>query len=256
MKVKIIVMALLLNSSAFAATQIIGGTKVTASNWIAKTVVALVEDSSMGEALCTASLVAPDLAVTAAHCVTNPDSSPVEALHLVFATDLKKADASKIRAVDRVMIPSQWKPAGNRPKDTSDVALVHFAGGLPSGYSPSDLLPFDEALLIGQKVILAGYGISDASADTGAGILRKTEVTVEDPTFSPTEIQLDQSRGGGACHGDSGGPAFIMRNGHPLLFGITSRGEGNCDQDVIYTKIVSYAEWFAEATKKIRSDRN
>ena len=105
---------------------------------------------------------------------------------------------------------------------------------------------------MGEKIELAGYGISDASDNIGAGILRKTSVIVLNPKFSSTEIELDQSHGGGACHGDSGGPAYLMIKKHPYLFGITSRGEGQCDREVIYTKIAAYQKWFTQAVRRLR----
>ena len=244
----------LFSQSARAApmeTMIIHGTTVSSQDWISHTVVALISKNHAGEALCTASLVAPDLAITAAHCVTSEDLSP-SLLQLVFAKDIHSARADQIRVIDRVEIPAEWNPAHSPEKDTSDVALIHIVGELPTGYSPSDLLPFDHEFASGEKAILAGYGISNASANSGAGVLRKTEVNVLNPNYSEAEIEFDQSKGGGACHGDSGGPAYLMINQHPYLFGITSRGAGNCDIDVIYTKISAYQDWFTEAVTRIR----
>lgn len=231
---------------------IIGGTVVTAQNWIAQTVVALTATSDEGEALCTASLVAKDLAVTAAHCVTPSSPSHPAVLTLLFGKNIHSVDANHTRLVDRVEVPAEWNPHASAATDTSDVALVHFTGGLPLGYSASDLLPFDQTLSAGQSVELAGYGISNASADAGAGILRKTQVKIANPHYSVSEVQLDQSQGGSACHGDSGGPAYVVISNHPYLFGITSRGGGNCDEDVIYTEISAYADWFTQASAVLR----
>jgi secreted trypsin-like serine protease len=241
-----------LSAPAFASSSIIGGTIVTANDWIAHTEVAFVSTNSQDQALCTASLVANDLAITAAHCIVDDPSAPKSVYTLIFSTDIKNAQPANLRQIDKVEIPSSWKPGDQPNKDTSDVALVHFTGGLPTGYVFSDLLPFDETFTKGQSVELAGYGISSATAQTGAGVLRKTSVTVLDPQYSSSEISFDQSKGGGACHGDSGGPAYLVIENHPYLFGITSRGGGNCDQDVIYTKIAAYQDWFNSAVTAIR----
>jgi secreted trypsin-like serine protease len=239
-------------SFASANSSIIGGTTVDANDWIAHTVVAFVSTNSQSQALCTASLVADDLAITAAHCIVDDPSAPKSIYTLIFSTNIKNAQATLLRQIDKVEIPSEWNPGAQPDKNTSDVALVHFTGGLPTGYVYSDLLPFDQTLSAGQSVELAGYGISDATANTGAGILRKTTVTVLDPHYSPSEISFDQSKGGGACHGDSGGPAYFVIDNHPYLFGITSRGGGNCDQDVVYTEIAAYQAWFTSAVAAIR----
>lgn len=237
--------------------KIIGGQTVSSNDWIAHSVVALVAANSQGQALCTASIVAPDLAITAAHCISDQGSNPVKSAvgttyTLIFSANIKQANQSNLRSVDKAEIPSEWQPSSNSDSNTSDVALVHFTGGLPEGYEVSDLLPFDATLTSGESVELAGYGISNATADTGAGLLRKTNVTITNPNFSSSEVELDQSHGGGACHGDSGGPAYVIINAHPYLFGITSRGGGNCDETVIYTKISAYADWFKEAAASLR----
>ena len=232
--------------------EIIKGTDVGAQDWIAHSVVALISSNEQSQALCTASIVAQDLAITAAHCVTSDAPDLQSTLTLIFSRDIHGASPANFRKIDRVEVPAEWNPMGSGQKDTSDVAVVHFSGGLPAGYAPSNLLPFNQPLSQGQAVVLAGYGITNATADTGAGVLRKTTVVISDPNYSISEVELDQTHGGGACHGDSGGPAYVIINGHPYLFGITSRGGGNCDEDVIYTKISAYQDWFARAVAAIR----
>jgi secreted trypsin-like serine protease len=244
--------AIILNfclTPASASSNIIGGQIVPAHDFIAQSVVALVSASAASESLCTASLVASDLAITAAHCVRDQARAPRAQMILVFGNNIR-ATGNVIRTVDRAEVPSQWNPLSHGD-DTSDVALLHFPGGLPNGYVVSDLLPFDYELVAGQTVILAGYGINDSSANSGEGVLRKTAVTVINPRYSASEVELDQSHGGGACHGDSGGPAYVVLNGHPYLFGITSRGGGACNEDVIYSQISSYADWFTSAVAAI-----
>jgi secreted trypsin-like serine protease len=252
-KMNLLVLALnfCLAQSSAATQPIIGGQVVGANDFISHSVVALVSTSATSQALCTASIVANDLAITAAHCAKDQARAPQAQMDLIFNNNIRAANPV-VRVVDRVEIPTEWNPASDG-NDTSDVALLHFGGGLPAGYVVSDLLPFNQVLTVGESVVLAGYGITDANADTGEGILRKTLVSIANPNYSPSEVELDQSHGGGACHGDSGGPAYVMIQNHPYLFGITSRGGGACDEDVIYTEISAYADWFTAAVARIRS---
>ncbi|MBC7396297.1 MAG: trypsin-like serine protease [Bdellovibrionales bacterium] len=232
-----------------ARPPILGGEVVNSTDFIARSVVALIAKSRSGESLCTASLVGPELAITAAHCVSEKGTSLQ--LFLVFSTDVRTVSPDRIRPVDRVEIPEEWNPSNLKGRDTSDIALLHFSGSLPAAYEPSTLLPFDHAFRKDEIISIAGYGISSALLDSGSGILRKALISVSDPHYSATEIEFDQTSGGGACHGDSGGPAYVVIKGQPYLFGITSRGSEACDEKVIYSTIASYQNWFREAVRLI-----
>ena len=122
MKSKIVLFLFISQSVSYASTPIIGGSSVTQSSWIAKTVVALVSQSRQGEALCTASIVAPDLVVTAAHCVTTPDRSKIQSLQLIFDSNIHQASSEKIRTVDRVLVPAEWNPRETQNQNTSDIS--------------------------------------------------------------------------------------------------------------------------------------
>jgi secreted trypsin-like serine protease len=238
-----LLMHLFFSSSSQAAVRpIIGGEQVIKSDVISRITAGLVSTSVAGQALCTVSLVADDLAVTAAHCVRVAPGEPRAVLTLIFGRDLHSPENPK-RIVDQAEIPD----------GAADVALLHFEGGLPVDYQFAKLLPFDQELKEGDPVTLAGFGIWSAERNDGEGFLRKAQVTVSNPHYSSTEIEFDQSLGRGACHGDSGGPAYFLINKKPYLFGITSRGGGNCDQRVIYSTIGSLADWFKEAGQAMRA---
>ncbi len=68
-----------------------------------------------------------------------------------------------------------------------------------------------------------------------------------------SEASLDQRRGTGACHGDSGGPAYLALEGGYALWGVTSRGlndpNDDCSQFAIYTKAMPYANWIVKAKR-------
>ncbi|MGK5089061.1 trypsin-like serine protease [Bdellovibrionota bacterium FG-2] len=226
---------------------IVGGSLVNATDVISKSTVGLIN----GGALCTASIIDVDLAVTAAHCVEMD-----EGIGLVFAQDMRAPKAKVVQVTGVVVNPTWWSNQSNE-KNTGDIALVSFAGGIPAGFSKVKLLTKAAALKKGGSITLAGYGITDAYTQVGAGTLRKADVTILNPKFSTTEILFDQSSGRGGCHGDSGGPAFIKSGADLLLVGVTSRGypanaPDDCIHQSIYTKITSYSSFLKKAAKTLR----
>lgn len=141
--------------------------------------------------------------------------------------------------------------------DQGDIALVRFPGGLPKGYQKIGIADSDKALKKGSATALAGYGISNARTKTGAGTLRKTTVRVSDLRKGKSEMILDQSHGHGACHGDSGGPAFVRYRGKSALAGVTNRSypdgaADDCAHKVVYTKVSAYKDWIKRNEKALR----
>jgi hypothetical protein len=226
---------------------IIGGRTVSASDPLRESIVSLI--NVRAGALCTASIIADDILLTAAHCV---ESKPQD-LRIHFGL---KVDTKNMRPVDSLKINKTWSVRARMDKNTGDIAVIKFSGGLPAGYNPVKMAPSRLELKKSEPVILAGFGLSNGENETGAGRLRVVEVPIFDPKFSESEVMLDQTSGKGACHGDSGGPGFINSGGIMYLWGVTSRGSGNSQDDCagysIYTKSTFYLKWIAQAAKELR----
>jgi hypothetical protein len=234
--------------------QIIGGKVVDASDSIAATTVAIVNQTPDGTALCTGSIVADDLIVTAGHCV-GPDKAKMK---IAFRRDLR-GDGTVLGIKGYVRHKNYGKMQDDQ--DMYDIALIRIDGALPQGYTAAKLLDSSSSLGDGQSVTLAGYGITigkptDADGDAGAGTLRKVDVNIQQALWGQTEVLLDQRHGKGACHGDSGGPAFSNVDGELRLFGITSRGQeggpDDCAGGAIYTNILAHQAFLKTAAAKLR----
>lgn len=219
---------------------IIGGQEATGSEDFTKTIVALY-DVAQGS-LCTASILSDSILVTAAHCV----ESEAKDLRVVFGVDLE-AQNIIVKPVESFQQSPLWATRQNQELNTGDIAVVKFSGGLPAGYVPATLLSDVKQLKNGQTTLLSGYGIDDGVKQTGAGRLRFVETTIQDTNYSKTEVLIDQKNGKGACHGDSGGPAYVDIGGRKLLWGVTSRGvndpNNDCSVNAAYTSIPAYSAW-------------
>ena len=232
---------------------IVGGQKVGAQDPIQQSTVGIFAPSGNGSSgsLCTGTLIRSDIALTAAHCIQPGGPKPV----LIFGPDLHSPDAVH-RQADAVAVNPKWATNQGRGMDQGDIALVKFDGGLPAGYKKVSTVGTDAAIKPGEKVTLAGYGINNAKTRTGAGILRKTQVAITNNRPGQSEMILDQTKGHGACHGDSGGPAYVSQGRKVTLAGVTNRGYPNnspddCKHQVVYTKVPAYKKWIASNEKKL-----
>lgn len=229
---------------------IIGGEVVQANDNIQESIVA-VYDALEGQ-LCTGSLLPNNLVLTAAHCL----GADVNQMYVFFGRELLGGKAIN-RPVDKMEASQYWASRKLKEKNTGDIALVHFTGEVPAGYKPARFMPssLKKSLVRDTEVVLAGYGITDGKSGEGAGTLKMTRVKIADPLYSVSEVKLDQTKGTGACHGDSGGPAYIVVNGVNYLWGVTSRGvsdpDNDCSKYSAYTNALYYKTWLQRMAVKL-----
>ncbi|KYG60798.1 trypsin-like serine protease [Bdellovibrio bacteriovorus] len=245
------------------STSIIGGVPVDSKDAIAKSTVALVasvvtQDGQEGQFICTGSLLTSNVVLTAGHCVPEVGAEYKEvALYVIFNTDLNNMERGDIRLVVDHVIHTEYGKTGEQGEDAHDLALVKFSGAMAPGYQLAKFLDDETLLTAGKKVTLAGYGLieTDGVNTKSDNKLRKVDVEIVED-FGKHEILLDQTQGKGACHGDSGGPAFLEVNGTQYVWGVTSRGAGkdgkdDCSLVSVYTKVKSESTFVKDALKKL-----
>ena len=234
---------------------IIGGVPVAAGDTILSSTVGLY-DSFSKQAFCTGTLLTKNIVVTAAHCLAG--SSPSKIL-VGFGKDVSPKKV-QFRKVDGGRINSTFlqltKAQANDPRSANwgDLGVIRFVGTVPAGFAPAMILNNSAELKNGQNVTLAGFGYTDGLRELLPTNLMKTTVQIKDAKFSATEVEIAPSAGHGACHGDSGGPAFVNINGRDVVFGATSRtatmsGAVSCLEGSIYTVLAAHLDWLKESIK-------
>lgn len=266
------------NWAKFDGAGIINGELVTEKDPLLKGIVGVYDLEN--NAICTGSLIQENIVLTAAHCLKDVRKNMIR---VVFGVDVDSLMATRepdifreyVRNIEGYVIHEEY---GQQPEeqewDLYDIALIKIKGKAPEGFAPVKMLPSKDYLVEGQNVLLAGYGVSelkttkiDASTyedledalmygevfchdeelkdcvkveSSGDGELRKTTVSLSKVLAS--EVVLSEKETG-TCFGDSGGPAYVMLNDEPHLFGVTSRGSALCDELGVYTNALDFTEW-------------
>lgn len=193
-------------AAAPAAHAIVGG--APAAPDMSRHVVMIVSDRG---SFCSASVIAPDLLLTAGHCVRKGAN-----YRLLTYRDGKPV----LSALGGIAIHPQFDAkAYDRRHFTVDLALVKLDAPL-AGYAPLPLLA--ESGIEGAVYRVAGFGLTAQNAGKSGGVLR--EIALQGaPPISKVQLRLREGSGvGGACQGDSGGP--VLRQG--MLVGVLASAVG------------------------------
>ncbi|MGH6794377.1 MAG: S1 family peptidase, partial [Methylocella sp.] len=174
--------------------------------------VSVLDKSGGGSAsFCTASVIAQDVVLTAAHCVSNLANTQVffrgGDRQLVFFE------------VASIAVHPEFRPKiGRKHLISIDLALLRLATPLPPAFKPIELTGTNP-IAIGQPFRIAGLGRADESVSGTSGVLRAGVLVASGPK-SPVLVWLtDPDRTGlGGCTGDSGAP--ILAIGQPALVAV------------------------------------
>lgn len=193
---------------------------------------------------CSGSRIAPDLVITAAHCLADFTGKRLARLRVISGRTVINDRSSGVSSrVERILLPrdSQGKPKYREKNGSAawDVALlklnaavqgpvVRLAGGDEAG-----------ATRPGARAETAGWGVTGPLAPLGAKRLRKTGQVILPDSVCRRDIgtlfrpKLMICFGGSmgrtsACAGDSGGPLLSRTSNGRRLVGITSFGDLMC----------------------------
>lgn len=201
--------------------------------------------------VCTGTLIAPDVVLTAAHCLNSRYS-----FKLWFSLDTDVADLD-IEGPHKAITYHQHPGYEPRPESDSgefesmdDIGLVILEQPIVDTPPERVLSKYDHySVRPGDEVEVVGYGQQIWYEKTSYGIKRGGMIDVD------AVVTRELMTSGGdfqPCYGDSGGPLFVDTPAGRRISSVVSRGARDgwrCDTGAIATRVEPYVSWIRQASR-------
>lgn len=211
--------------------------------------------------------------LTAAHCLTEVASNPLETRLIRMGTrDLNFPGT--IYQIERAVIHAGYDGTANPPPN--DIALIRVDGTVVA--KAIRLLgddPADAPIAVGDNLRVTGWGFRKARAEGVRSVATDNTPNPPSPLLyqvnltprsegcaAPAAYVTKMTCAGGikagedSCNGDSGGPMTRAQGNDRVLVGLVSWGKGcaQAGQPGIYTAVSAYRDWIARAKAASKPD--
>lgn len=228
--------------------QIIGGTAVESGHFSATVALAIKSTNSNNRSqFCTGTIINHNTVITAAHCLAQKSPKEIEKLTIYIGEGSDQNYVGQYHAT-QVRIHPDFIEIDNA-NFTHDIAYITIQGHFkevttfPTTISNAKI----DQLINTTPVTIVGFGTRE---DGSRGTKYKTDTYLikRDQFYATTKSDMHD-----ACHGDSGGSLYYVKNKKHFYIGITSHSaapkrsaDSKCGMSTNYVLASTAVEWYKE----------
>ncbi len=201
---------------------------------------------------CTATLVADDVVLTAAHCIYSGfgpgQGQAVAPDDVQFAVGADVQSPDSVHPVASVTVHPSYDPNGETA--IHDVAVLRLTTPISASNAgnlepiPVSCEPLNTGELVGDTIQAGGYGATNPAGDAWTTL--QSWIPIEVIDLTSIDFTVDGNGAGGVCYGDSGGPAlWTMPDGVVRVIGVLSWGDAICGRQDHYVRTDSECDFIA-----------
>lgn len=190
------------------------------------------------QVFCTATLIAPQVVVSAAHCALAV-SGDVD-----FAIGRDARNPTAAIPVARIVSHPRYDALATYISAQYDVAIFVLAQPARQYVSTIKPIPFRATAvrdLVGRQVQNVGYGLTRAGGQSSGRRFWSVERVAAVSRYDFTTRFSDN--GSGTCNGDSGGPSLLRINDKVVVVGTVSWGDTGCRGEGHFALASYHAHW-------------
>lgn len=235
---------------------IVNGTETGYTDW--QGVVGLIMNVTGGQALCTATLIDPEILLTAGHCVYLKENGVLSLdavttpskITAYYGASIAGWNSKKLAGVKKIKKHDTWSGDINNTGQNIDMAVIQLDKKIMD--KPIYAVRVLPKETVGEVGVIVGYGITSTNAQD-SGVHRKGDAKLIQFQNMNGKTIIEIGGPSGTCQGDSGGPFFTKQNNQWVVSGITSFGGQVCyaDKGGYDTHVLTSKAWLDAAVKEL-----